>query len=379
MATNPLPILLGIGALFLLKGKKKDAPKTDEKAPAAADDTKPGTEPADDQKVPKTLDDVDKGSTNSLPPPNDLSTPSAPKPTAPTTGPSGYSGVTRSGMMTIQAQLTQLGYEPGKIDGLWKSGGTTFGAVKSFQYDYDLQVDGKPGPITRETLTSVIEGTFIEPPITPNDYSGPSGYADVNMAKMMDIQKQLNQTGFDPGVIDGIWVRGGKTYNATRNFQSVYGLQIDGRPGPQTQAILLEVIAANESDPQPQPKPTPAPLPDLVPAEDTSLFVIDTKLMEITKHPDFKKPMLLVEQERASGSENAVDFAYGYDIYQDQRTLNNDGRYIGAVMATTPDTESSIWFFRSDPATTTPSANGRIAKLAERLEGVIKVLKTEMT
>ena len=125
--------------------------------------------------------------------------------------------------------------------------------------------------------------------------------------------------------------------------------------------------------------PEPAPVPEPVPADDPTLFVIDTKLTDITGHPDFKKPMILVERERSTGIGRPNGFAYGYDIYQDQRTLGGDGSFIGVAMAKTTNMESSIWFYRSDPSSVTPSLDGRIQGLANRLEGVIAVLGTEMS
>jgi len=379
MATNPLPLLLGVGALLLLKKKRADEPKDepkeepkegpedDKKANGADEQGK-----QDEQDVPKTLDDVEKGSTSSILPPGGPGDHG--HPIVNTGGASGYSNVTIGEMMVIQTQLEKLGLEVGQINGKWTVGGPIYRAVEEFQNNYELEVDGKPGPITRGVLTSVIEGTFVEPEITPTDYSGPSGYSGVNIAEMMDIQKQLNQLGHDPGIIDGLWVYGGNTYDAVREFQTTYGLGVDGKPGPLTQALLIEAINAGE-----EPAVEPTPVPEPVPADDPTLFVIDTKLESITSRPDFKKPMVLVEQERSSGIDRPQGFAYGYDIYQDQRTLGGDGRFIGVVMAKTDNMESSIWFYRSDPSSVTPSIDGRIEGLANRLEGVIAVLGTEMS
>ncbi len=381
MATNPLPILLGVGALLLLKKKRADEPKEDPKTTPEDDKKANGDDEQgkqDEQDVPKTLDDVEKGSTSSILPPGGPGDHG--HPVVNTGGASGYSSVTIGEMMVIQSQLEKLGHEVGKINGKWTVGGPIYTAVEAFQYDYDLEVDGKPGPITRGVLTSVIEGTFVEPPITPTDYSVPSGYSGVNMGEMIDIQKQLNELGHNPGIIDGLWVYGGTTYEAVREFQTVYGLEVDGKPGPLTQALLIDALNAEDlPDEQPAPDEEPAPVPEPVPADDPTLFVIDTKLTGITTHPDFEKPMLLVEQERSSGINRPQGFAYGYDIYQDQRTLGGDGRFIGVVMAKTDNMESSIWFYRSDPSSVTPSIDDRIKGLADRLKGVVAVLGTEMS
>ena len=50
----------------------------------------------------------------------------------------------------IQTRLTELGYNLGKIDG--KKGPKTIEAIKAFQRDHNMQVDGLVGPITLSGL-----------------------------------------------------------------------------------------------------------------------------------------------------------------------------------------------------------------------------------
>lgn len=50
----------------------------------------------------------------------------------------------------IQRALAAKGFDPGAIDGVW--GRRTSAAVKAFQKDRGLQVDGVVGPITRKAL-----------------------------------------------------------------------------------------------------------------------------------------------------------------------------------------------------------------------------------
>lgn len=123
MAKSALPLLLGAGALLLLKSKGGGG---------GAGSTLPtGDEPAN-------------GGGGGA------------------TGSSGYKNVSASKMKTIQSQLVELGYNPGTIDGQWREGGNTFNAVKAFQGDNGLTVDGKPGPNTRAKLnamTSTSSGT----------------------------------------------------------------------------------------------------------------------------------------------------------------------------------------------------------------------------
>ncbi|HEU5076869.1 MAG TPA: peptidoglycan-binding protein [Polyangiaceae bacterium] len=53
----------------------------------------------------------------------------------------------------IQARLSNLGYALGAVDG--KFGPKTIRAIKAFQYNNKLQVDGEAGPITRDKLVEL--------------------------------------------------------------------------------------------------------------------------------------------------------------------------------------------------------------------------------
>lgn len=60
----------------------------------------------------------------------------------------------------IQCLLTYLGYSPGTIDGI--EGGNTQGAIRAFQADYGLTVDGIPGSATKKMLIGAIAGTAVK-------------------------------------------------------------------------------------------------------------------------------------------------------------------------------------------------------------------------
>lgn len=74
----------------------------------------------------------------------------------------------------IQCLLTYLGYSPGSIDGI--DGRNTQGAIRAFQADYGLTVDGIPGAATQKMLIGAIAGTAVkvEKPKTPDGSS--TGY-----------------------------------------------------------------------------------------------------------------------------------------------------------------------------------------------------------
>ena len=59
----------------------------------------------------------------------------------------------------IQCRLTYLGYSPGAIDGI--DGRNTQGAIRAFQADYWLTVDGIPGSATQKMLIGAIAGTAV--------------------------------------------------------------------------------------------------------------------------------------------------------------------------------------------------------------------------
>jgi len=124
MASSPLPIILGIGALLLLKGKKKSAPTTIDEGSEA---------------------DVGGGPAGS----------GGSGGSGGSTGSSGYSNVSIAKMKVIQEQLLTLGFNPGAVDGKWKAGGNTFNAVKTFQGTVGLEADGKPGPMTQAKLNQM--------------------------------------------------------------------------------------------------------------------------------------------------------------------------------------------------------------------------------
>lgn len=63
-------------------------------------------------------------------------------------------------VLQIQCLLTYLGYDPGGIDGA--NGKNTIAAVKRFQADYGLTVDGDAGAATQKMLTGAVAGTAVK-------------------------------------------------------------------------------------------------------------------------------------------------------------------------------------------------------------------------
>lgn len=77
-----------------------------------------------------------------------------------------------------------------------------------------------------------------EPPPPPD--TRPSGYSNVTRDEMKTIQSRLNTLGYYHDDIDGLY--GPNTKEATTQFQRAYGLQVDGKPGPNTQAALALAV-----------------------------------------------------------------------------------------------------------------------------------------
>jgi len=117
----------------------------------------------------------------------------------------------------LQQALSDLGYHPGAADGQF--GSKTEAAVKSFQGDHDIAVDGIVGDIT---WLNIDEADTSNPTIKKGSTGSPVRRA----------QKRLTLGGYDTGGVDGIF--GANTESAVKRFQKDFGLAQDGIVGPKT-------------------------------------------------------------------------------------------------------------------------------------------------
>ena len=131
-------------------------------------------------------------------------------------------------VIDIQSRLTALGavLEDAERDGTF--GSTTEAAVRSFQSERHLVVDGLVGPDTWEQLVEAgwqlgDRTLYHRAPLFRGD--------DVR-----ELQRKLNALGFDSGKEDGLY--GPRTDGALRLFQRNVGDEPDGIVGPHTLSVL---------------------------------------------------------------------------------------------------------------------------------------------
>ena len=148
----------------------------------------------------------------------------------------------------LQTALMQLGFYSGVIDGVYGKGTRT--AVRSFQTEYSLTVDGVAGPATLRKLTELTGIQISDAPssgeTTPDDgFTSPGGlfagvYTTLQLGSSGDrvrvLQRALTALGFNPGTADGNFGTGTET--AVKAFQATVGLTADGKAGKNTLSKL---------------------------------------------------------------------------------------------------------------------------------------------
>ena len=147
------------------------------------------------------------------------------------------------GVRDVQVSLNALGYDAGVSDGIY--GGHTEAAVRAFQADQGLVVDGKVGRNTADTFEEIASIPPSSDGARPTIRRGNRGES-VALA-----QRLLAAIDYDAGPADGIF--GARTVDAAAAFQRVEGLTADGIIGPATWAALLR--ASDDLPPPPRPDP----------------------------------------------------------------------------------------------------------------------------
>jgi peptidoglycan hydrolase-like protein with peptidoglycan-binding domain len=126
-------------------------------------------------------------------------------------------GSTGEDVQQLQQALMDLGYSVGTVDG--RFGSETESAVKAFQRDRELTVDGIVGEIT---WLNIDESDTSNPTVKKGSTGNP----------VRRVQKRLTLGGYDTGGVDGIF--GAATESAVKRFQEDQGLTPDGIVGPMT-------------------------------------------------------------------------------------------------------------------------------------------------
>jgi N-acetylmuramoyl-L-alanine amidase len=121
-------------------------------------------------------------------------------------------------VVDLQTRLQALGLDLGNrgIDGVF--GPQTELAVKAFQQSHGLLADGLVGPVT---WRDVVEAGY-----RPGERLLYLRQPPFRGADVMELQRMLNDLGFDPGAVNGLF--DARTARAVRDFQKNAGLQDDG-------------------------------------------------------------------------------------------------------------------------------------------------------
>jgi peptidoglycan hydrolase-like protein with peptidoglycan-binding domain len=127
-------------------------------------------------------------------------------------------GASGTAVRQLQTALKEAGHDPGPIDGHF--GPATEAAVRAFQQEKGIAVDGVVGPIT---WLNIDEDAVFSHPVLRR---GSTGNA------VRRVQKRLTLAGYDAGDVDGIF--GSATEAGVKALQRASGLHDDGVVGPQT-------------------------------------------------------------------------------------------------------------------------------------------------
>jgi peptidoglycan hydrolase-like protein with peptidoglycan-binding domain len=130
-------------------------------------------------------------------------------------------GSTDPAVRDLQEAMKALGHDPGPIDGVF--GDATESAVKSFQHEREITVDGIVGKVT---WINIDEADQSEPVLR----LGSTGLA------VRRAQKRMSLVGFEVGGVDGRY--GPKTEAAVKKVQQQFNITVDGVVGPQTWAVI---------------------------------------------------------------------------------------------------------------------------------------------
>ncbi len=138
-------------------------------------------------------------------------------------------GQTGNDVIYLQSRLNFVGSSL-KTDGIF--GSKTEAAVKQFQRENNLKVDGIVGPNTWSVLLQMTTTPLDNP-----DSSFPILKVGNTGKSVVELQTRLNNIEANL-VVDGVF--GPKTLEAVKQFQRQFGLVADGIVGPNTWEEILK-------------------------------------------------------------------------------------------------------------------------------------------
>ena len=157
-------------------------------------------------------------------------------------------GSTGDDVRTMQRNLMTIGYDLPKFAADGDFGAETEAAVKKFQKDQGLTVDGLYGEKTHAAMEKALKKAAEKKEEADKKIKyvgllkkGSSG------AAVKDVQSALISLGYDCGETGADGKYGPNTEKAVRKFQEDHPpLEVDGLYGEQSHAALLEAITENK-------------------------------------------------------------------------------------------------------------------------------------
>lgn len=132
----------------------------------------------------------------------------------------------------VQQALNQKGFDAGNVDGNW--GAETRDALRNFQQAQGLK---QTGQLDSQTISAL--GVQLDQAAMHYDAQ------ELSQQQIQQVQRSLNQKGFDAGTVDGKW--NSRTQSALRNFQQAQGMKQTGSLDQKTVSSLGVDFAQQES------------------------------------------------------------------------------------------------------------------------------------
>ncbi|WP_449355107.1 peptidoglycan-binding protein [Virgibacillus natechei] len=161
-----------------------------------------------------------------------------------TVSPFQYGGYSE-GNITLKEKLESLGYHVSNNPTTY-FGTSTEQAVMEFQKDNELVVNGIADPVTWDKIEELIAKSQKTNPLSISTFSTQQTgvYSTGDYHKdVVDLKTKLAQLGFHVSSNPTTYY-GSKTENAVRDFQSYYGLMVDGIAGAETFGKIDKILSS---------------------------------------------------------------------------------------------------------------------------------------